>query len=53
MDLKHTLDFLADLAKHNTKEWMDDNKKRYQYAKDQVIELVADVIKKTAVFDSF
>ncbi|MEP1034612.1 DUF2461 domain-containing protein [Ekhidna sp.] len=51
MDLQFTLDFLSDLAKHNKKEWMDDNKKRYQQAKLQVIELVAEVIKKSLVFD--
>lgn len=52
MDLQLTLDFLADLAMHNKKEWMDDNKKRYKDAKDQVIELVSEVIQKSAAFDS-
>lgn len=52
MDLQFTLDFLADLAMHNKKEWMDDNKKRYKDAKDQVIELVSEVIQKSAAFDS-
>lgn len=52
MDLQFTLDFLSDLAKHNKKEWMDDNKKRYQQAKQQVIELVAEIIQKSASFDS-
>ncbi|MEO9483441.1 MAG: DUF2461 domain-containing protein [Ekhidna sp.] len=51
MDLQFTLDFLSDLAKHNNKEWMDDNKKRYQQAKGNVIELVADVIQKSSAFD--
>lgn len=51
MDLQFTLDFLSDLAKHNKKEWMDDNKKRYKEAKDQVIELVADIIQKSTAFD--
>lgn len=51
MDLQFTLDFLADLAKHNKKEWMDDNKKRYQQAKELVIELVADIIQKSSSFD--
>ncbi|WP_421764197.1 DUF2461 domain-containing protein [Ekhidna sp.] len=51
MDLQFTLDFLSDLAKHNKKEWMDDNKKRYQQAKEQVIALVADIIQKSSAFD--
>lgn len=51
MDLKFTLDFLSDLAKHNKKEWMDDNKKRYLEAKQQVIDLVATVIQKTSEFE--
>lgn len=51
MDLKLTLDFLADLALHNQKEWMDDNKKRYLQAKEQVIELVASVVDQASAFD--
>ncbi|WP_462252804.1 DUF2461 domain-containing protein [Ekhidna sp.] len=51
MDLQFTLEFLSDLAKHNKKEWMDDNKKRYKHAKEQVIELVSELIQQTADFD--
>jgi len=51
MDLQFTLDFLKDLAKNNHKEWMDDNRKRYLEAKDQVLELVNDVIAKSSTFD--
>lgn len=51
MSLQFTLDFLTDLAKHNKKEWMDDNKKRYNEAKGYVIDLVADVIEKASAFD--
>lgn len=51
MNLTLTLDFLTDLAKHNKKEWMDDNKKRYQEAKDQVIQLIGEVLQRIAVFD--
>lgn len=51
MNLQFTLDFLSDLAKHNKKEWMDDNKKRYNEAKGYVIELVAEVIEQASVFD--
>ncbi len=51
MSLQFTLDFLSDLAKHNKKEWMDDNKKRYNEAKGYVLELVAEVIDKASTFD--
>lgn len=51
MDIQFALDFLNDLSQNNKKEWMDDNKKRYQEAKNQVIELVAEVIEKASVFD--
>lgn len=50
MDLQYTLDFLSDLAKNNKKEWMDDNKKRYLEAKDQVIRLLSEIIPKAASF---
>ncbi len=50
MDLNFTLDFLSDLSKHNNKAWMDDNKKRYQEAKQQVVQLVTDIIKKAESF---
>lgn len=51
MSLQFTFDFLKDLAAHNHKEWMDDNKKRYQEAKGHVIELVAEIIQKASAFD--
>ena len=51
MDLQFTLDFLSDLARHNKKEWMDNNKKRYQQAKKQVIEFIAELIQKSSAFD--
>ncbi|MEM9340060.1 MAG: DUF2461 domain-containing protein [Bacteroidota bacterium] len=52
MDLQFAIDFLTDLAQHNNKEWMDDNKKRYQEAKKQIIELVAEVLAQSSKFDS-
>ena len=51
MDLQFTLDFLSDLATHNKKEWMDENKKRYNQAKNFFVELVAEVINESASFD--
>ncbi len=50
MDLQFALDFLSDLAENNHKAWMDENKERYQHAKQQVIELVEKIIQKTASF---
>lgn len=51
MNLQFTLDFLADLANHNKKEWMDDNKKRYNEAKGYVIELISEILEKASDFD--
>ena len=51
MDLKFALDFLKDLSKHNHKEWMDANKKRYLEAKDHVIEFVQEVMDQVSSFD--
>ena len=50
MDLKIALEFLSDLSKHNNKAWMDENKKRYQEAKQQVVEFVSEVLQKTTAF---
>lgn len=52
MNLQLTLDFLQELALNNSKEWMDDNKKRYQEAKQQVIELVSEVINQMQDIDA-
>ena len=51
MDLQFALDFLKDLAAHNSKEWMDGNRKRYQEAKENVIELVAAIMEQASLFD--
>lgn len=51
MDIQFALDFLKDLANNNHKEWMDENKKRYLEAKENVIELVAEIVAKTSQFD--
>ncbi len=52
MDLRYTLDFLSDLAMHNNKAWMDENKKRYQNARQQVVELVEEILQKVTIFAS-
>jgi len=51
MDIQFALNFLKDLSLNNHKEWMDDNRKRYLEAKENVIELVADILAKTGQFD--
>jgi len=40
-----TLTFLKDLAKNNTKEWFDANRKKYEAAREDYIQLAADIIK--------
>ncbi len=50
--MQFTLDFLKDLAQNNHKDWMDGHKKRYLEAKQQVIELVSEVLNEIAKFDS-
>lgn len=51
MNLTFTLDFLDDLAKHNSREWMESHKKRYHKAKNDVMELSSEVLKKCVTFD--
>ncbi len=51
MNIQFALDFLSDLSKHNNKEWMDANKKRYNEAKQNVVELISEVIEKASALD--
>jgi len=51
MDIQFALDFLKELAQHNHKDWMDANKKRYLQAKENVIELVAEILNEVSKFD--
>lgn len=39
-----TLSFLRDLKKHNTRDWFDANRKRYQAAREEFLALVDEVI---------
>lgn len=48
---KLTLQFLDDLNKHNVKEWFDENRKRYEAAKDDVSSSVEKLIKSIGAFD--
>jgi uncharacterized protein (TIGR02453 family) len=46
-----TLDFLKDLKAHNEKEWFHDNKKRYQSARSEFIEVVGTLVEGISGFD--
>ncbi len=49
--MKIVLNFLSDLQKNNHKEWMDQNKSRYQQAKIEFENLVKVLIDRIALFD--
>jgi uncharacterized protein (TIGR02453 family) len=46
-----TLDFLKDLVKNNNREWFQDNKPRYEAAKDNVIAFVGELLKEFKKID--
>ena len=46
---KNTLKFLKDLKLNNSKEWLDDNKKSYENAKNDILTLTSELI--TSVSD--
>ena len=46
-----TFAFLRDLKDHNTKEWFDENRDRYQSAKADVLALIDHLIEEIAGFD--
>jgi len=41
----HTFDFLKELFENNNREWFQENKVRYEIARDNVIEFAAELIK--------
>lgn len=47
-----TINFLTDLKKNNTKEWFDKNKKNYEAAKQNFIELTTEVLADIAKTDT-
>jgi uncharacterized protein (TIGR02453 family) len=51
MDINKITSFLADLAQHNSKEWMDANKPRYQESRLEFIGFVESLLKGIAQFD--
>ena len=48
---KTTMQFLTDLKKNNTREWFETNRKRYESAKENVLELAIQLIKTIGAFD--
>ncbi|MEQ9298680.1 MAG: DUF2461 domain-containing protein [Cyclobacteriaceae bacterium] len=50
-DLSLVMKFLSDLEKNNTRDWMQDNKKVYQKAKDEFNEFVSQLISGISEFD--
>ena len=49
--MKEILDFLSELKDHNTREWMEANKKTYHYARDSFKDVVKDVLQGISKFD--
>jgi uncharacterized protein (TIGR02453 family) len=49
--MKNTFEFLGQLAGHNTREWMEENKPWYQEARKEFSELVGTLIKGIGEFD--
>lgn len=52
MDNKYIMEFLRDLERNNSLEWMHSNKSYYGEAKAEFISLVEELIKRVASFDS-
>ena len=48
---KNTLQFLTDLKKNNTKEWFDANRKKYEFAKENVQNITGELIKAIGLYD--
>ena len=48
---KSTLQFLMELEKNNYREWFNDNKSRYEAARENVISVVAELIKEVNKFE--
>ncbi|MCX2745918.1 DUF2461 domain-containing protein [Mangrovivirga sp. M17] len=42
--MKDILSFLSDLSENNNKEWFDENRSRYQEAREEFIQIVSEVI---------
>ena len=51
MTLEYTFDFLKALAKNNTREWVQENKKNYTKATDEFAAFIEQIIQEIAAFD--
>lgn len=51
MSKKKILDFLRDLSKNNSKEWMDENRKRYHEAKEIWLDEIALILERISKYD--
>ncbi|MBR6304759.1 MAG: DUF2461 family protein, partial [Paludibacteraceae bacterium] len=49
--MKETLDFLAELAVNNNKDWFDANRARYQACRDRFIAFSTEYISRLTAFD--
>ncbi|MBV6647713.1 MAG: DUF2461 domain-containing protein [Cyclobacteriaceae bacterium] len=49
--MKNVLSFLSDLTAHNNRDWMTENKSRYQEARKEFSALIANLITGISVFD--
>jgi len=49
---KETLKFLKELKINNSKEWLDENKAKYDFAKNNILSLTTQLIKAVAGFDN-
>lgn len=50
---QNTFDFLVELGKNNNREWFNDNRQRYENARDNVADFVEDLIVDIKHFDPF
>jgi uncharacterized protein (DUF2461 family) len=48
---KSVLEFLSDLEANNNREWFNENKKRYEQARDKFIDFTENVINGISMFD--
>jgi len=48
---KETLEFLTDLKNNNVKEWFEENRKRYDLAKNDILSLTGELIRSVSDFD--
>ena len=46
-----TIPFLKELDEHNTKEWFDENRDRYQVIRKQFVQFIAQLINRLAILD--